>query len=896
MELKRLFIPFIICLCAFLHAHGQLSIKPVVAGSKSLEQFFIDIEREHSVRFFFQKEWIADYVVDETFQGKNLNEILDEVLRDSGIRYTVLFGYAVVLIKDPSLDFKRADLLTSASSQRKTIRKLVIGKKHQATRKQSVTLKGVVVSSLNSSPVPNVTISATDIARSIVADPQGAFEFKMPPGSHVVEISQLNYDHYVLDLEIYKDSTLRVELADAPTVLQEVEVSDQAIVSRRIGQSTLSMRELKRSPTFLGERDVIKTIQIQPGVTTVGEVAAGFNVRGGGTDQNLVLYDGVPIFNTSHALGFFTAFNPEAVGQVSFYRGGIPAEFGGRASSVLNISSRDGNLEKFSARGGIGIISSHVALEGPIKRDTTSIIASLRSSYSNWLLTTVKSKHTNLDNASLSFYDASMRITHHLSRDSKLTFSAYNSHDGFTLADDTVYNWNNIAASVKLDHAFNEKLFSTFTLGYGSYGYLMEENDEGNAFDLRYGVKYPSMKADFIHSGPHTLSFGLHNTYYSFAPGEIKPTSSASSIRHIDMTKENSLETGLYLSDAFYVSEKLFVEGGFRLSVFNRLGSGKEYLYKSGAPREERNVIDSVQYGGGEIMKTYFGPEPRLSMRYELTNNASIKLGYNRIYQYLHLITNTAAVAPLDIWQSSNTYFKPQRADQVSIGYYRNIKENLFEAFVETFYKHVNNVLDFKDGADLILNDQLETDLIQGKATSYGVEFSLSKTKGRMQGTMNYTYSRSFRTVNGTYDSEKINRGEQFPSNYDQPHVVNLTWRYGFSRRHFFSGNFVYHTGRPMSVPLSYYVVDGIPIADFSERNKYRLPDYHRLDIAFIIEGNHKRKKILDGNWVISFYNVYARRNPYSAFYKPDGNGVLRSYKLSVIGTIIPSVSYTFKI
>jgi hypothetical protein len=896
MELKRLFIPLIICLCTFLSAHGQLSIKPVVTASKPLEQFLIALEQEHSVKFFFQKEWITDYTVDKNLDGKNLKEILDEVLNDSGITYTVLFGYAVILIKDPSLDFKRADLLTSASSQRKTIRKLVIGNKRQGMRKQTVTLRGTVVSNLNASPVPNVVITASDLNRSTVADPQGMYELRLPPGGHVIEISQLNYDPYVLDLEIYKDSTFRIELADAPTVLQEVEVSDQAIVSRRVSQSTLNMRELKRSPTFLGERDVIKTIQIQPGVTTVGEVAAGFNVRGGGADQNLVLYDGVPVFNTSHALGFFTAFNAEAVGQVSFYRGGIPAEFGGRASSVLNISSRDGNVDKFSARGGIGIISSHVTLEGPIKRDTTSVIASIRSSYSNWLLNTVKSRHTNLENSSVSFYDASIKLTHNLSKDSKLTFSAYNSHDDFTLADDTVYNWNNIAASIKLDHAFNEKLFSTFTLGYGSYDYVMEENDEGNAFDLNYGVKYPFVKADFIHSGPHTFSFGLHNTYYSFQPGEIKPTSSSSSIRHITMTKENSVETGLYVSDAFYLNAKFFIEAGFRLSVFNRLGPGKEYLYQKGAPREERNVIDSIQYGNGEVIKTYFGPEPRLSLRYELSDDASIKIGYNRIYQYLHLITNTAAVTPVDIWQSSNTYFKPQRADQVSIGYYRNIKESLFEAFVETFYKHVNNVLDFKDGADLILNEQLETDLIQGKATSYGVEFSVNKTKGRLQGGVNYTFSRSFRTVNGTYNSEKINRGEQFKSNYDQPHVANLTWRYGFSRRHFFSGNFVYHTGRPMSVPLSYYVVDGIPIADFSERNKYRLPDYHRLDIAFIIEGNHKRKKILDGNWVISFYNVYARKNAYSAFYKPDDDGVLRSYKLSVIGTIIPSISYTFKI
>jgi hypothetical protein len=476
-----------------------------------------------------------------------------------------------------------------------------------------------------------------------------------------------------------------------------------------------------------------------------------------------------------------------------------------------------------------------------------------------------------------------------------LILSGYTSHDEFSLATDTIFSWNNFAGSLRVDHTYNSKLFSTVALGAGAYSYQLTENDPANAFDLNYSISYPSLKIDFNYNGSHEFSFGLHNTYYNFNPGKLTPTTRESDARSISMGKEKSLETGLYVSDAFYWKENIFIELGMRYSIFNRFGPGTVYSYAQGAPIERRNIVDSVFYDSGEIIKTYHGIEPRASLRYTFNANSSVKLGYNRIFQYLHLITNTAAITPVDIWQSSNPYFKPQIADQISLGYYRNLHESMFETFVEVYYKHIENILDFKDGANLILNDKLETALLTGKGTSFGAEFSASKIKGRLQGAANYTFSRSQRQVNGISDREKINDGEVYSSNYDQPHVLNINWRYGISRRHFFSGNFTYHTGRPMSLPQSTYQIEGIPVSDFSTRNQYRLPDYHRLDIAFIIEGNHKRKKLWDGTWVISFYNVYGRKNAYSVFFKEDTRGFLKPYKLSVVGSVIPSLSYTFK-
>lgn len=865
-----------------------------VTREQSLSDYFVFLENKHNIRFFFVDEWIASVKVNDASNGKSLRTILDEVVLKSDLTYTVMFGYAIVFAKDPQGLLERENLLRKAVVEQKDITVKVIGDPTKYTPGKKLVLSGVIREETTQSLIGNVPIwvNTTEVGAS---DANGTFRIELSGGQHVVRFQNFNYKEKIFDLKIYEDGQLNIILEPAPVVLDEVVVSDQAVVNRRVGQSTLKMANLKRSPVFLGEVDIIKQVQNQPGVTTVGEVASGFNVRGGGVDQNLVLYDGVPIFNTSHALGFFTAFNSDAINQVSFYRGGIPAEYGGRVSSVLDISSKEGSGEVWKGGGGIGIISSYLTLGGPIKRDTTTVIASVRASYSDWMLGLVRSDYQDLESSSLSFYDASLKLVHKFNKDTKLTVSGYTSFDRFSLTNDTVYTSRNIAASVRLDKTFSDKLFGSVALTYGSYGYSMQDDDPQTAFHLDYGVTYPSLKIDFNHEGNHKLSFGLHSTLYEFSPGNFRPTSAESGARPVKIAPEKSIESAIYLSDAFYLGEKLFIEGGLRVSMFNRIGPAKVYQYAPDKAIEPRNIIDSVSYASGDIIKTYTGLEPRFSARYNLGNSASIKFGYNRMYQYMHLVTNTAAVAPVDIWQSSNTYFKPQIADQFSLGYFRNLSENTYETFVEFFYKKVSNSLDFKDGSQLILNPTPETTFLNGKGLAYGAEFSISKIAGRLQGALNYTYSRSWRETNGQFAIEKINNGNLYPSNYDQPHVVQANWRYGLSRRHYFSGTFVYHTGRPMSVPIAAYDVNNVSILQFSDRNSARIPDYHRLDLALIIEGNHKRKKLWDGQWVISFYNVYSRKNAYSVFYKEDKNGLLQPYKLSVIGSIVPSLSYSFK-
>ena len=662
-----------------------------------------------------------------------------------------------------------------------------------------------------------------------------------------------------------------------------------------MGKTSINVEELKRLPVFLGEVDVIKQIQAQPGVSTVGEVASGFNVRGGSADQNLVLYDDIPVFNTSHALGFFSAFNADVVSNVSFYRGGIPARYGGRVSSVLDISSKEGDFKSWSGGGGIGIISAYASAGGPIRKDTTSIQLSARSTYSNWMLRSLQSNYTDLRKTAVGFFDASLKISHRVSADSKLTFSGYMSGDSFRLIGDTTFHWNNYAGIVRYDTRIGATLLSRVSLSLGRYSFAVTDDNPGNAFRLQYGVLYPSLKMDFEREGRHHLSFGLHNTWYRFEPGSIRPVGDVSAVGRRTMPAEQSLETALYASDGITLNENLFLEAGLRLSMFNRFGPTTVHRYAEGMPRSPEHIVDSVVYGTGEVSQRYIVAEPRASLRLTLADNSSLKIGYHRAAQYLHLVTNTAAITPMDIWQSSDAYFRPQISDQFSAGIYRSVRANTVEAFVEGYYKRTLNTLDFKDGADLILNPFLETALLNTEAEAYGVEFALTKVSGRLQGFVNYTWSRAFLQTVSVLEEEQINEGLRYPANHDQPHVLNLNWRYGISRRIFFSGNFVYRTGRPVSMPVAGYVVDGIPISGFSHRNRYRIPDYHRLDIAFIIEGNHKRKKILDGNWIISFYNAYLRKNAYSVFSLPDEDGFLTPYKLTVVGTVIPSVTYSFK-
>lgn len=866
---------------------------------KSLQVYLKELELKYPVRFYFLDSWIEDILLADHHKGQNVRTTLDELFLGTDLNYFVVNKYAVVIVKDPEQALQRQTFISDAVRQRKKIEQIQFGEQKNARLGVVVDLTGQIIDSKTGEALVGASIRVSNLNQMATSDINGRFLLKLPMGSHVINFSYINYDEKVIDLKLYEKGNMSLILDETPTLLEEVVVSDLAsrqITTSRIGQTQLSVTEIKRQPSLLGEADLIRQIQVLSGVTTSGEGASGFNVRGGGVDQNLILYDGAPIFNSAHAFGFFSTFNAEAVRDVSFYKGGIPAEFGGRISSVLNITSKEGSLDEWNGNGGIGIISSNFMINGPLVKGKTTAAASIRTSYSDWMVNTVQTNYINLKNSSVRFYDATIKLAHKFSDETKLTFSGYTSKDRFRLEGDTTYGWDNLVGSIKLDHAFNPQFFSSFTFGAGSYGYQVEDSDPVTGYNLSYHITYPYFNTDFnLQSGKHKLTFGLQSMYYSFDPGILKPSTSESIVKEIVIDQQNSLESGIYLSDGITLNEKVFIEAGLRVSNFLTLGPATVYTYDPNFPRDIQYIQDTTLHNSGDVIKSFIGFEPRFSFRYSFSPTFSLKLGFNRIYQYVHLVTNTVAITPVDIWQPSNSYFEPQLADQISLGFFKTIQENAFDASVEGFFKEITNILDFKDGAQLILNQNLETDLLQGNGTAYGVETSFAKKTGRLSGSVNYTYSRSFRQITGDFDEENINKGNIYPSNYDQPHIVNLSWKYNLSRRIFFTGFFTYHTGRPVSIPVAAAVIDNFIIAQFSERNQFRIPDYHRLDLALVIEGNHRRKKLGDGTWVISVYNVYGRKNAYSVFFRDNGAGSLNPYQLSIVGTALPSISYNFK-
>jgi len=867
---------------------------------QSLKAVLLAWETKYDARFYFLPDWIDHLAFEESHAGSTLREALDALLLGSDLDYVEINEKAVALVKDPMHAIQHNMMITDARRERKKVEKVVIGNVNQAPILRQVTLSGKVTDNRSKDPLIGVSVSVTDLKLGTVTDNEGKYELKVSTGSHVIAFKYINFEEKIIDMEIYADGKLDQALEESSTVLEEVVIQDMSareITTSSIGLTQLSMKEIKRAPALLGEVDLIKQIQILPGVTTTGEAASGFNVRGGGVDQNLILYDGLPVFNSSHVFGFFSSFNAEAIRDVNFYRGGIPAEFGGRISSVLDIRSKEGNAEKWNASGGIGVISSNLMINGPIVKNKTLIAASIRTTYSDWLINTIRSNYVDLKNSSVSFYDATVKLTHNFSQKTKLTLSGYVSHDQFRLTGDSTYRWDTMLGSLRLDHEFSKKLTAAFVAGYGQYSYDVSDKNQFSGFDLSYQMTYPSVKLDFnLRQDNHKINFGVQSIYYDFNPGTLNPSSPDSNKKAIQMESQQSLETGIYVSDQFQLFTNWHVDAGLRLSMFQALGPANVNLYKPGLPLETLNLTDTLHFDKGDVVKAFHNLEPRLGLRYEISPNASIKIGYNRIFQYLHLVTNTTAITPVDIWQPSGYYFKPQMADQFSVGYFRNFKDKKYEAFIEVYYKNIENVLEFKDGAQLLLNPQIETDLLQGKARAYGAEMQVSKTSGKLVGSIGYTYSRSLRTIQGSFPGEAINNGKEYPSNYDQPHVVNLNWKYSINRRLFFTGGFTYRTGRPITLPLSAFSIENFTVSSFSDRNAFRIPDYHRLDLGLVVEGSHKRKKLWDGTWTFSVYNVYGRKNPYTIFFKEVRPGILRPYRLAIIGTALPSLSYSFKL
>lgn len=896
---RTLLLFFFICGC---YAGFSQRLESYIMDEQMCEKSLIEvleiIQQKHPVKVFFTPGSLDGLVVSADAKGKTLPAVLESLFLGTSLNFIMMHPDIMVIIRDPEQALRREKALQIAQKENRKIKTLTLGDP-LITKKKEVVISGQILDVRSGDPIANANIQFGDQNLGTTSDEKGNFSIVLPSGLHVITISLINYESQVIDLAAFDDGIIRVSLEKSPLMLDELVFRDESsreIRTTRIGQSQLVMLDIKRSPSFMGQPDLVRQVQTLPGVTTVGEAATGFNVRGGSVDQNLILFDGLPVFNSGHAFGFFSAFNPDVIRDVSFIKGGIPAEYGGRVSSVMDIITKDGDYEKWNGTAGIGLITGNMSLNGPLMKDKTSLAMSFRSTYSNWLIRSLRTDYINMENSSVFFYDATLKLAQRISDRSKLSITGYSSKDAFSLVADSVYQWHNLVGAVRFDHQFSDQLSAEFVVGTTVYGYRVENLDVATSSELAFRISANNISSGFHYeSGRYTLNFGWQLMQYVFQPGYLKPLSEQSNTLETSLDKQFALENAWYISTEWSAAERLFIEGGLRLSVFSSYGPAAINQYKPGVPREITSIVDTLFFDRRETIKTFVRPEPRLSIRWMTGQSSSLKMGYNRMYQYLHLVTNTAAVTPIDIWQPSGYFFKPQHADQVSVGYFTGFKERKYDVSAELFYKSIRNIIDFKDGARLTMNRNLETELLQGKGYSYGIETSISKNTGRLTGSVNYTYSRAFRKMDDASSGESINRGKEYPANFDQPHIINFSWKYNLSRRHYFTGNFTYHSGRPITIPLSVFAYENTTVAYFSERNQYRIPDYHRLDLAFVIEGNHRRGKRIHGTWFFSFYNVYARKNPYTIFFKSSGQGIPSPYQLSIVGTVLPSLSYNLK-
>lgn len=790
-------------------------------------------------------------------------------------------------------------LTETKNLQKKKSQNYTFGIPTDKTDKRRAVLSGHIVEAATGEPVIGAVIVVEGLNTGVMADANGDFSLDLPQGRHRVAIRSIGSEEKKIDVNLFANGKVNVELKDQSTAINEVNVVANQInkvQSVQMGMETMEMKTVKALPTALGEVDIVKVATMLPGVQTVGECASGFNVRGGSVDQNLILLDGAPIFNSSHLFGFFSVFNQDVVDDFMLYKSAVPAKYGGRASSVLDVTTRNGNKDKYSAALGVSPITGRVYVEGPIINDRTTMLIAVRSTYSDWLLK--KIDDPRLSNSSASFWDGNVKIVHSINKNNKLKLSIYRSGDKFRLDSDTSYNYKNTCASLLWSHIYNNNISQENSLVYSNYWYATESQSYPlTAFKLDYNIQYLSAETKLKYSpqANHKVAMGGKIDHYTLTPSAIHPVGAESLIEASETKHDNVLDFSIFADDEWNVTDRLLVYGGIRADLFLSAGKRDVYQYVPDLPLSRNTLIDTVHYGRFDIAKAYFALEPRLSFRYKLGRLNSIKASYNRMTQNLHMLSNSAAVSPTDSWILSGEYIKPERANIFSLGYYHNLKDNMFEASIEAYYKRVHDVLDFKGGAQLLTNQTIETDILQGLQVAYGVEFLIRKEVGNLTGWIGYTYSVSRMKMNSKFTEEQVNGGEFYPSNFDKPHDIIFVSNYKLNRRFSFSTSVNYSTGRPITYPVASYVFKGKTLLYYSNRNEYRVPDYFRTDLSVNIESNLKSKKISHSYWSISVYNLTGRDNVYSIFFKANQGGGLRGYQMSIFPRPLVTISYNIK-
>jgi len=872
---------------------------------------FIDVlavlRDRYSIQFYFDPALIPIYGVSLQFRDVLFLEAMESLLSGTPLAAAQVKPGAAIIAPRTSLNRAYANQIIAAWEtgamkwpERKLVQEmqLIFGNASRTPTNKSLTFKGKLTDATTGEPIIGATLYAAALKRGADTDAQGRFDLSLPFGLHQIDIQYIGYQSIKLQLGLYENALQDFKLEQLIVNLEEViikaKADDTNVRSTQVGVENLSVKSIKQLPTALGEADLIKALETLPGVTTVGEGSAGFNVRGGNIDQNLIVQDGAPLFNTAHAIGFLSAFNPDVISGVSLYKGSIGAQYGGRLSSVLEVRVKDGDRQQWHGAGGIGLAYSRLMVEGPLIRNKLSFIIGGRLSYSDWMLRSVA--NTEVRNSDLAFHDITAKITQRFGERHLLYLSGFQSGDRFRYANQFGYEWGTRLYNAGWNFLYSEKWSSALKIIAGDYESDLLDLSPAQASRLTNGLKYYVVKENIFYQ-PHRdyqINFGGEWTRYEAKPEDLIPFDETSSVLPQTVRKDRGDELGVYANAEIRLTERWSLAAGLRYSRYGQLGPREVFLYDPEVPRTAGSVVDTNRFDGGKPIQTYDGWEPRLSLKYAISPNSSVKIGYNRLWQYIHLISNTAAATPVDFWQVSTLHIPPQSAHSFSLGFFQNLDQNLWQLSLEGYYKILENLLTYKDLPQLLLSEQLETQLLPAEGKAYGVEVAARKTSGKWSGQLSYTYARSLQRTRDAFPTETVNGGAWFPTNFDQPHQINLTVRAQANPIHAFTFNFAYRTGRPYTIPTSNYSVGGIVISHYSLRNEARIPAYHRLDFSYQYDNSEAKEKGFKQSFTFSIYNLYFRKNPFSVYFERNNINQQQAYRLALIGTALPAFSWNF--
>ncbi len=921
---KRLHTAFLLLLCLVIQAYAQDQDLLISGNFQDMPfaEFVSSVEAQTGGTFYYFANWVNGVRITAEGSDLSLNQVLQRSLLPAGIHHYI-DGYGnIYLTKEnpliPSLSYEDgteiregmnagegesetlsgAELRYIEGHRSGMLETLVVGDLQSGTGQTEYIIYGKMVDSETGEPLIGATVYLEDVKRGAATDVDGRFSIRLGPGRHRVAFNCMGMEPRENILQVYSGGTLVISLEKGLIPITEVVVRANKydnVRGSQMGFERLNYKIIREVPVILGEKDLLKVAQMLPGVQTVGEGTSGFNVRGGSADQNMITVNKVPVYNSSHLFGFFTSFSPDIVKDFTLFKSNLPASYGSRLSSMFDISTRQGNMNHFSARGGISPITGHVAVEGPIIKNKSAFVFSARSTYSDWILNRLEDPELRSSNAS--FYDLAATLTFEPDEKNLLKAFVYYSSDAFTLGTAHQYAYANAGGSVNLKHRFGSRLTSDLALVFGQYGFSTVNTElESAAYSHDYRINHYELKADntWLSLGRHKMTFGLNGIWYDLDRGLVEPFGENSLRFPVDLGSERGLELAGYVADEISLSQRLTVYLGFRYSHFVHMGPAEVLVYGDGSGRRPGNAIDTLTFSPGQAVKHYGGPEPRISLTYLMGSSNSLKISYNRVQQYIFMLSNTIAISPTDQWKLSDYHLSPPFVDQFSLGYYQDLPGAGLNTSAEIYYKHLRDVVVYRDGADFVNNPHTETQVLQGEQEAYGLEFMVRKNSGKLNGWLAYSYSRSTMLFNGTLPGENINDGLSYPSNYDRPHGLNLVTNYKVSRRLSFSGTLEYMSGRPVTYPISIYFQNGSEYMDYSDRNQYRIPDYFRMDLSINLEGNLKKRKLAHSFWMLSIYNLTGRKNAYSVFFRnEDGN--INGYKLSIFGRPVITLSWNFK-